>query len=78
MFIALWAAPDAGVLRVNLCCRYVESLVEQEIAAGIPSNRVVVAGFSQGGAVALMMLRSKHKLAGIVGESPGAASSFSS
>jgi lysophospholipase-2 len=47
--------------------RYVEELIEQEVAAGIPSNRVVVAGFSQGGAVALMALRSEHKLAGVVG-----------
>jgi predicted esterase len=43
-------------------------LIDAEIASGIPSNRIVVAGFSQGGAVALLMLRSKHKLAGIVGE----------
>jgi pimeloyl-ACP methyl ester carboxylesterase len=35
---------------------YVESLVAAEEAAGVPSERVVVAGFSQGGAVALMML----------------------
>ncbi|GBF96133.1 phospholipase carboxylesterase [Raphidocelis subcapitata] len=47
--------------------RYVESLVAAEEAAGVPSERVVVAGFSQGGAVALMMLRSERKLAGIVG-----------
>lgn len=47
--------------------RYIESLVEAEVAAGVPSHRVVVAGFSQGGAVAMLMLRSKHKLAGVVG-----------
>lgn len=40
-----------------------------EIAAGVPSERIVVAGFSQGGAVALNMLRSDVKVAGIVGES---------
>jgi predicted esterase len=43
-------------------------LIDAEVASGIPSHRIVVAGFSQGGAVALLMLRSKHKLAGIVGE----------
>lgn len=53
---------------VCLVTRYVEELVQQEIAAGIPSHRVVVAGFSQGGAVALMALRSQLKLAGVVGE----------
>jgi hypothetical protein len=54
-----------------VCCtrRYIESLIEAEVASGVPSERVVVAGFSQGGAVAMLMLRSKHKLAGIVGES---------
>lgn len=48
-------------------CRYVEELIQKETEAGIPSDRVVVAGFSQGGAVALMMLRSKKKLAAVVG-----------
>jgi len=48
--------------------RYVESLIAAEAAEGVPSSRVVVAGFSQGGAVALSMLRSDKKLAGIVGE----------
>ncbi|KAF8067258.1 acyl-protein thioesterase 1 [Scenedesmus sp. PABB004] len=54
----------AGLLESK---RYVESLVEAEVAGGVPSERVVVAGFSQGGAVALMALRSEHKLAGVVG-----------
>lgn len=49
-------------------CRYIESLIDAEVASGIPSDRIVVAGFSQGGAVAMLMLRSKHKLAGVVGE----------
>jgi len=57
------------LLWVCMCpARYIESLVEAEVAAGVPSHRVVVAGFSQGGAVAMLMLRSKHKLAGVVGE----------
>lgn len=58
---------------LNYLARYIEELVEKEIAAGIPSERVVVAGFSQGGAVALMALRSEHKLAGVVGECRSAA-----
>jgi len=28
-------------------------LIDKEIAAGVPANRVIVAGFSQGGALAL-------------------------
>lgn len=47
--------------------RYIESLIDAEIASGVKSDRIVVAGFSQGGAVAMLMLRSKHKLGGIVG-----------
>jgi alpha-beta hydrolase superfamily lysophospholipase len=47
--------------------RYIESLIEKEVSAGVPSERVVVAGFSQGGAVALLMLRSSLKLGGFVG-----------
>eukprot|EP00882_Tetradesmus_deserticola_P007621 GHRQ01008026.1.p1 GENE.GHRQ01008026.1~~GHRQ01008026.1.p1 ORF type:complete len:324 (+),score=76.17 GHRQ01008026.1:399-1370(+) len=47
--------------------RYIEELIEKEVAGGVPSERVVVAGFSQGGAVALMALRSQHKLAGVIG-----------
>eukprot|EP00884_Botryococcus_braunii_P017011 jgi/Botrbrau1/3994/Bobra.0016s0007.2 len=45
--------------------RYIESLVQQQIDSGIPSNRIVIAGFSQGGAVALMMLRSNITFGGI-------------
>jgi len=58
----------AAAAAAMLVVRYVEELVQQEVAAGIPSHRVVVAGFSQGGAVALMALRSQLKLAGVVGE----------
>lgn len=43
-------------------------MAAEATVARIPSGRVVVAGFSQGGAVALLMLRSEKKLAGIVGE----------
>lgn len=51
----------------HCCHRYIEELINAEAAAGVPSERVVVAGFSQGGAVALMALRSEHKLAGVIG-----------
>lgn len=46
---------------------HVEALVAAEAAAGVPPSRCVVAGFSQGGAIALMMLRSATQLAGVVG-----------
>lgn len=42
-------------------------LVEKEIAAGIPANRIVIGGFSQGGATALYAgLTSEKELAGVV------------
>ena len=47
--------------------RTVEALVEEEIRAGIPADRIVLAGFSQGGAVALQAaLRHPRRLAGVL------------
>ena len=46
----------------------INELIEQEIATGIESNRIVLAGFSQGGAMALYTgLRYPNPLAGILG-----------
>lgn len=46
---------------------YVEGLIKGEMEASqVPASRVVVAGFSQGGAVALGMLRSDLPLAGVM------------
>lgn len=45
----------------------IRSLVEQEIERGIPANRIILAGFSQGGAVALYTgLGMEQPLAGIM------------
>ena len=49
-----------------LVARYVHSLVKAEESNGISSTRVVVAGFSQGAAVALLSLRSDTPLAGVL------------
>lgn len=47
--------------------QYINSLIENEINRGIASERIVVAGFSQGGAIALHTgLRYPKKLAGIL------------
>ena len=48
-------------------CRYVQSLIADEVDSGIPAERIVVSGFSQGGAVALLALREPVKLAGVLG-----------
>jgi len=45
----------------------VGKLIEREISHGIPARRIVIAGFSQGGAIALQTgLRYPHRLAGIM------------
>ena len=45
----------------------VHSLIEEEINRGISSHRIIVGGFSQGGALSLYSsLRSKRTLGGVV------------
>lgn len=45
----------------------IDQLIEDEQALGIPSHRIVLAGFSQGGAMALYAgLRYPHRLGGII------------
>ncbi|MFT6779751.1 MAG: phospholipase/carboxylesterase [Paraglaciecola sp.] len=45
----------------------VAALIEQEIARGIPANKIVLAGFSQGGVIALNLgIRFEKSLAGIM------------
>jgi phospholipase/carboxylesterase len=47
--------------------RIVSGYVDREVAAGIPTSRIVVAGFSQGGAIALQTgLRYPQRLAGVL------------
>lgn len=47
--------------------RTVVRLIEREAAAGIPERRIVLAGFSQGGAIALhTALRHPERLAGVL------------
>ena len=53
-----------------MSCAQIEALIANEKARGIPASRIVVAGFSQGCAMALMVgLRHAEALAGIVGMS---------
>jgi len=57
---------DEKGLRSSLA--QVEALIEREKSRGIPASRIVLAGFSQGCAMALMTgLRHPERLAGIVG-----------
>jgi phospholipase/carboxylesterase len=59
------AAEDAHGIRQSQGA--VEALIDKEAARGIPANRVVLAGFSQGGAIALHTgLRHPKRLAGLM------------
>jgi len=58
---------DAGLRQSQAS---IEALIANEKARGIAANRIVVAGFSQGCAMALMVgLRHAERLAGVVGMS---------
>lgn len=47
--------------------QYINTLIEKELSRGIAANRIVLAGFSQGGAIALYTaLRYPQKLAGVL------------
>ncbi len=59
---------DAAGLRQSQAA--IEAVIAHETSRGMPANRIVVAGFSQGCAMALMVgLRHAEALAGIVGMS---------
>jgi len=64
--------PDAGARRedepgLRQSQRQVEALIAREKARGVPAARIVLAGFSQGGAMALQTgLRHPERLAGIM------------
>jgi len=59
------AREDAAGIRASQ--RQLQALIGREIDAGIPSRRIVLAGFSQGGAIALHTgLRYPQPLAGIL------------
>lgn len=63
-FGAMSAEDEAGIRQSD---EVIRGFIEREIAAGIPAERIVVAGFSQGGAMALHTgLRYPRTLAGIL------------
>ena len=52
---------------INQASEQVQQLIQREIDRGIPSDKIVLLGFSQGGVIALHAgLRSKHKIGGII------------
>jgi phospholipase/carboxylesterase len=56
---------DAG--GVHASTEILEALISRELERGIPSNRIVLAGFSMGGAIAInTALHTAHRLAGLM------------
>ena len=52
---------------VKTSAAQVERLIEAQIESGIPAHRIILAGFSQGGVIALHLApRFAHKLAGVL------------
>lgn len=57
--------PDENGIRVSQ--KQIDAFIDNEIARGVDSKNIVLAGFSQGGAITLQTgLRSRHPLAGLM------------
>ena len=55
---------EAGILQ---SAEQVQALIDREVERGVPHERIVIAGFSQGGAIALhVALRQEERLAGVL------------
>ncbi|KAF2017312.1 acyl-protein thioesterase 1 [Aaosphaeria arxii CBS 175.79] len=62
------AAREEDEAGINRSKDYFHSLIDAEVAKGIPANRVVIGGFSQGGAMSLLSgVTYKDQLGGIFG-----------
>ena len=60
-------APLAGDGEIRESADQIAALIEREVARGIPRHRIILAGFSQGGVIALHLgLRHPERLAGIM------------
>jgi len=65
--LELSRAVKSDIAGIYESAKSIQQLIEDEIAKGIPAERILLAGFSQGGAVALHVgLSCARKLAGIV------------
>ena len=55
---------EAGIKKA---AQLVDLIIEEELKTGIPSERIMIGGFSQGGALSLYTaLHTRHRLAGVV------------
>ena len=52
---------------IHASAALVENLIQREIDRGVPAEQIMIAGFSQGGAIALhMLIRLEFKIAGVI------------
>ncbi|KAK1907377.1 hypothetical protein P3342_005703 [Pyrenophora teres f. teres] len=59
------AEDEKGIIESQ---KYFHSLIDEEVAKGIPANRIVIGGFSQGGAMSILSgVTYKNQLGGIFG-----------
>lgn len=68
-FDIIGLSPDAqeDETGIKQAAEIIKAIIDQEVKNGIPSNRIVLGGFSQGGALSLYTaLTSSQKLAGVV------------
>ncbi|KAK4828482.1 hypothetical protein QYF61_026707 [Mycteria americana] len=68
-FDIIGLSPDSQEDEVGIkqAAENVKALIDQEVKNGIPSNRIILGGFSQGGALSLYTaLTTQQKLAGVV------------
>ncbi len=65
--VSISASRDLDMAGIEHSRKLVNALIAQEVARGVPAERIVLAGFSQGGAMALHSgLRYPERLAGIM------------
>ncbi|XP_026868931.2 acyl-protein thioesterase 1 isoform X2 [Electrophorus electricus] len=68
-FDIIGLSPDAeeDETGIKKAAENIKSLIDQEVKNGIPSHRIILGGFSQGGALSLYTALTTHqKLAGVV------------
>ena len=66
-FDSLAPSHGSGDSDIDISANFINAFIQRELDRGISSERIILAGFSQGGIVALYTgLRSKHRLSGIL------------
>merc|ERR1712031_76859 len=63
---ALPPADQEDLTQLDASADRIDRIIEAETMSGVPAERIVLAGFSQGGALAVhAALRSEHRIAGV-------------